>query len=92
MNIKFRKIVEQKLQQKDEKGRVYKTKKIFENGYVEEKEINPAEVTSFSLDKNMRMIGVNKDRYMLTLKSWKETKNELQKLGILQKFNLSQKI
>ena len=92
MNIKFRKIVEQKLQYKDEDGKVYKSKKCFENGFVEEKEINPSEITSFSLDKNMRMIGVNKDRYMLTLKSWKETKNELQKLGILQKFDLSQKI
>lgn len=92
MNIKFRKIVEQKLQYKDEDGKTYKTKKLFENGFVEEKEINPAEITSFSLDKNVRMIGVNKDRYMLTLKSWKETKNELQNLGLLQKFNLSQKI
>lgn len=92
MNIKFRKIVEQNLQYKDEDGKVYKTKKQFENGFVEEKEINPAEVTSFSLDKNMRMIGVNKDRYILTLKSWKEVKNELQNLGLLQKFNLSQKI
>lgn len=92
MNIKFRKIVEQNLQYKDEDGKVYKTKRHFENGFVEKKEINPAEVTSFSLDKNMRMIGVNKERYMLTLKSWKETKNELQNLGLLQKFNLMQKI
>lgn len=92
MNIKFRKIVEQKLQYKDEDGKVYKTKRLFENGFVEEKEINPAEITSFSLDKDVRMIGVNKDRYMLTLESWKETKKELQNLGLLQKFNLSQKI
>lgn len=92
MKIKIRKIVEKKLQYKDDDGKVYTSKTEFENGFVEEKEINPAEITSFSLNKNVRMIGVNKDRYMLTLKSWKEIKQELQKTGLLQKFNLTQKI
>ena len=52
-------------------------------------EINPIDVTAFSTNKTIRLIGVDKNLYLLTLKSWKETKKELSKLGILQKLDLS---
>lgn len=67
----------------------FKYKVQYENGYVEELEINPIDVTAFSTNKTIRLIGVDKNLYLLTLKSWKETKKELSKLGILQKLDLS---
>lgn len=90
MKIKVRKIVEEVKTEYDENTKKYfKYKVQYENGYVEELEINPMDVTAFSTNKTIRLIGVDKNLYSLTLKSWKETKKELSKLGILQKLDLS---
>lgn len=61
----------------------------YENGHVDELEINLAEVNALSLDKGVRLIGINKDRYYLTLKSWKEVKKELLKSGLMNRLDLS---
>lgn len=92
MNIKTRKIVTKELTQKDENiGKIYKTSYSYENGFVEEHDINPRDIGAFSLDKSIRIIGVNKDIYYLTLKSWKETKKELAKNGILDRLSLEKR-
>lgn len=89
MKIKVRKIVEKTLQYKNKDREFYKEKISYENGYIEELEINPRDVTAFSTIKSVRVIGVDKNLYLLTLKSWKETKKELAKYGILQRLNFS---
>ena len=90
MTIKVRKVIEETKTAFDEHTKKYfKYKVQYENGYVEELEINPIDVTAFSTNKTIRLIGVDKNLYSLTLKSWKETKKELSKLGILQKLDLS---
>lgn len=89
MKIKVRKIVEKTLQYKNKDREFYKEKIPYENGYIEELEINPRDVTAFSTIKSVRVIGVDKNLYLLTLKSWKETKKELAKYGILQRLNFS---
>ena len=61
----------------------------YENGHVDELEIDLAEVNALSLDKGIRLIGINKDRYYLTLKSWKEIKKELLKSGLMSRLDLS---
>ena len=88
MKIQVRKIVEKTLQYKDEDGKVYKLKHKYENGYVEEIEINPMDISAFSTMKSVRLIGIDKNLYYLTLKSWKEVKKELAKNGILQRLSL----
>lgn len=89
MKIQVRKIVEKTLQYKDEDGKVYKLKHKYENGYVEEIEINPMDISAFSTMKSVRLIGIDKNLYYLTLKSWKEVKKELAKNGILQRLSLA---
>lgn len=89
MKIKVRKIAEKTLQYTDEDGKVYTEKYQYENGYVEELEVDPKDVSAFSLMKSVRMIGIDKNLYLLTLKSWKETKKELTKYGVLQRLNFS---
>lgn len=89
MKIKVRKIAEKTLQYTDGEGKTYTEKHQYENGYVEELEINPRDISVFSTMKSVRMIGIDKNLYLLTLKSWKETKKELAKNGMLQRFNLS---
>ena len=89
MKIKVRKIVEKTLQYKDEDGKVYKLKHKYENGYVEEMEISPKDISAFSTMKSVRLIGIGKNLYPLTLKSWKQVKKELAKIDILQKLNCS---
>ncbi len=61
----------------------------YENGYVQEIEFEPSDVNAFSTNKSVRLIGIGKNLYPLTLKSWKQTKKELSRMGILQKFDLS---
>ena len=71
----------------------YKYIERYENGHVDELEVDLSnDVNSFSLKKDVRLIGINKDLYPLTLKSWKEVKKELSKLGLMYKFNLSKAI
>lgn len=92
MKIQIRKIINEETKEFDEHtNRYYKIHNSYENGYVEEIEINdPAkEISAFSFDKSLRLIGIGKNLYSMTLKSWKETKKELSKLSILQKFDLS---
>lgn len=92
MKIQVRKQVTEELKEFDKaENRWYKTYNTYENGYVEEIEINdPArEISAFSFDKSLRLIGIGKNLYPMTLKSWKETKKELSKLGLLSRFDLS---
>jgi hypothetical protein len=90
MKIKVRKIVEEVKTEYDENTKKYfKYKVQYENGYVEELEINPMDVTAFSTNKHVRLIGVDKKLYPLTLKSWKQAKKELSNLGILSQLNYS---
>ena len=89
MKIQVRKIAEKTLQYKDEDGKIYKEKYQYENGYVEEMEIDPRDISAFSQMKSVRLIGIGKKLYLLTLKSWKQVKKELAKTDILQKLNYS---
>ena len=47
------------------------------------------DITAFSLEKNMRLVAVNKQLYKLTSKSWSELKKELTKRGIIWRFDNS---
>lgn len=92
MKIQVRKQVTKELKEFDKaEKRWYKTYLTYENGHVEEIEINdPAkEISAFSFDKSLRLIGIGKNLYPMTLKSWKETKKELSKLGLLSRFDLT---
>lgn len=89
MKVKVRKQIENVESWKDPNtGKTYKNTTVSENGFVEEMEINPAEITSFSSEKSIRLIGIGKKLYPLTLKSWKEIKKELFKTDFLRRFNL----
>lgn len=89
MKIKVRKQIENVETWKDPcTGKTFKNTTVSENGFVEEMEINPAEITSFSSEKSIRLIGIGKKLYPLTLKSWKEIKKELFKTDFLRRFNL----
>ena len=90
MKIKIRKIVEETKKEFDENTKKYfKYTERYENGYVEELEVDPLDITAFSTIKSVRLIGVKKNLYPLTLKSWKQTKKELSKLGILSQLDYS---
>lgn len=88
MKIQVRKIAEKTVEWKDNLGKIHKEKVQYENGYVEEIEINPMDISVFSTMKSVRLIGIDKNLYYLTLKSWKEVKKELAKNGILQRLSL----
>lgn len=89
MKIKVRKQIENVETCKDPyTGKTFKNTTVSENGFVEEMEINPVEITSFSSEKSIRLIGIGKKLYPLTLKSWKEIKKELFKTDFLRRFNL----
>lgn len=89
MKIKVRKQIENIETWKDPyTGKTFKNTTVSENGFVEEMEINPVEITSFSSEKSIRLIGIDKKLYPLTLKSWKEIKKELFKTDFLRRFNL----
>lgn len=88
MKIKVRKQVEQVETWKNPyTGKQEKSSTIVENGFVEEMEINPMEISVFSLNKSLRLIGIGKNLYPMTLKSWKETKKELSKTDILRRLS-----
>ena len=89
MKIQVRKIVEKTIEWKDNLGKTHKEKIPYENGYVEEMEINPKDISAFSTMKSVRLIGIGKNLYPLTLKSWKQAKKELAKTDILQRLNYS---
>ena len=89
MKIKVRKQIENVETWKNPyTGKTFKNTTVSENGFVEEMEINPVEITSFSSEKSIRLIGIDKKLYPLTLKSWKEIKKELFKTDFLRRFNL----
>ena len=89
MKIKVRKQIENVETCKDPyTGKTFKNTTVSENGFVEEMEINPVEITSFSSEKSIRLIGIDKKLYPLTLKSWKETKKQLERTDVLERFNL----
>lgn len=92
MKIQVRKIVNEETKEFDEHtNKYYKVYNSYENGYVEEIEISDPnkDITAFCFDKSLRLIGIGKDLYLMTLKSYKVTRKELAKMGILQKFDLS---
>lgn len=89
MKIQVRKIAEKTVEWKDNLGKTHKEKVQYENGYAEEMEINPKDISAFSTMKSVRLIGIGKNLYPLTLKSWKQAKKELAKTDILQKLNYS---
>lgn len=87
MKIQVRKIAEKTLQYKDEDGKIYREKYQYENGYVEEMEIDPRDISAFSQMKSVRLIGIGKNLYLLTLKSWKQIKKELQNSEIFHRLD-----
>lgn len=44
--------------------------------------------TTVSDEKSVRLIGIGRKLYLLTLKSWKEIKKQLERTDILERFNL----
>ena len=92
MKIKTRKVVEEEKYWFDTNTKKkHKYVVNYENGYVEELEIDLNSISAFSTEKNSRIIGVEKNIYLLTLKSWKEVKNALQKSGLMYRFNLEKR-
>lgn len=90
MKIKIRKIVEETKKAFDENtNKYFKYTEKYENGFVEEIDIDPMDISAFSMMKSVRLIGIGKNLYPLTLRSWKETKKELSRLGILAQLNYS---
>ena len=88
MKIKVRKQIEQiETWENPYTGKQEKNSTIVENGFVEEMEINPMEISAFSLDKSLRLIGIGRKLYPMTLKSWKDTKKELSKTDILRRLS-----
>jgi hypothetical protein len=57
----------------------------------EETEIELADVQVLSLDKRMRLVGLGKNLYRMTLKSYKELKQEFNKRGMLYRFDSSKR-
>lgn len=55
-------------------------------------EIEISDIKSLSIkDKKLRMIGLGKDMYQITLKSFKALKKELNKRGMIYQFDYSQR-
>lgn len=52
----------------------------------EEIEIELIDINVLSTDKTMRFIGLGKNLYRMTLKSYKELKRELNKRGLMYRF------
>lgn len=94
MKIKIRKVIEETRTAIDKiTKKPYKYVYTYENGFVEEMDVDLFnDVNSFSLDKGLRLIGVNKHLYPLTLKSWKEVKKELNSKGLMKRFDLSKEM
>lgn len=89
MKIKVRKQIENVETWKNPyTGKTFKNTTISENGFVEEIEIDPREISAFSFEKTVRLIGIGRKLYPLTLKSWKEIKKQLEKTDILRRFCL----
>lgn len=89
MKIKVRKQIENVETWKDPyTGKTFKNTTVSENGFVEEMEIDPKEISAFSSEKSVRLIGIGRKLYPLTLKSWKEIKKQLEKTDVLERFNL----
>lgn len=92
MKVQTRKILTKEYKEFDEDDKKWIViTEPYENGYVEEIEINNPEkdITAFSLEKSVRIIGIGKKLYPLTYKSWQLIKKELNKLGLLQRFQLT---
>lgn len=88
MKIKVRKQIENVETWKDPyTEKTFKNTTVSENGFVEEMEIDPKEISAFSSNKSVRLIGIGKKLYPMTLKSWKETKKELSKTDILRRLS-----
>ena len=71
---------------KNEKGEILPLK------HPEEIDIDLVDVGTFSTDKFLRLVGVDKNLFRLSLKSYKELKKELSKRGILARLDLSRKV
>lgn len=53
----------------------------------EEVEIELVDINVLSTDKSMRLIGLGKNLYRMTLKSYKQLKRELNKRGLMYRFS-----
>lgn len=63
--------------------------------HPEEIEVNLGDVTAFSTNKELRLVGFGKGLYRLSLSSWKALKKDLLKRGYLNvggRLNLSREI
>ena len=86
MKIKVRKQIENVETWKDPyTGKTFKNTTVSENGFVEEMEIDPKEISALSSEKSVRLIGIGRKLYPLTLKSWKEIKKTISKNRYLRK-------
>lgn len=94
MKIKVRKIVEEERKDIDPiTKRPYKYTIAYENGFVEELDVDFRDITALSFDKSLRLIGIDKVGLLpLTLKSWKELKKEISNAGLMSRFDLSKSI
>lgn len=91
MKIKVRKIVEEERKEINPiTKKPYKYTVHYENGFVEELDIDFRDITALSFDKSLRLIGIDKVGLLpLTLKSWKELKKEISNAGLMNRFDLS---
>lgn len=89
MKIQVRKVLE-KIEEWENPAthKVEKIKIPYENGFVEEMEINLSDISAFTGNKSTRLIGIGKNLYPLTMKSWKEVKKTLSKSEVGRRFNL----
>lgn len=53
----------------------------------EEVEIELVDINVLSTDKSMRLIGLGKNLYKMTLKSYKQLKRELNRKGLMYRFS-----
>lgn len=70
---------------KNEKGEILSFK------HPQEIDIELGDVGVLSTDKSLRLIGVGKELFRLSLSSYKQVKKELDKRGILSRLDLSKK-
>ena len=87
MEIETRKIVKKTIVYKDENGKIFKEYIEKENGYVEKQNINIKDINMFSNNPQNRYIYINGKEYLLTKKSYTQLKKEIEKNGLMYRFN-----
>lgn len=59
--------------------------------HPEEIELDLGDVTAFSTDKELRLVGIDKSMCRLSLASYKALKKEMSRRGLLNRFDASKK-